>query len=203
MKLSRRGDGEAVAQDEQGPGKQVEPGEKTNRWVLHLTLGLLVVVVPLVVWLTQDTEPQDPSVIELADQSPDFTLELFDGTSFTLSDHLERDGRPVVMNFWASWCLPCREEMPAFDAVAARRPDVYFLGVAVQDTETEARAFAEEIGVGYPLGFDSDGTISDLYPILGLPTTSFITSDRTEAASWSGILDEAKLESLIAEHLTG
>jgi len=171
--------------------------------VLHVTLGVLVVVVPAVVWLAQTSEPQGPGGSELAERAPDFTLELFEGDRFNLSDHLESDGRPVVMNFWASWCLPCREEMPAFDAVAARRPDVYFLGVAVQDTEAAARAFAEEIGVSYPLGFDSDRTISSLYPILGLPTTSFITSDGNEAASWSGILDESKLESLIEEHLTG
>lgn len=203
MKLSRRSNGEVAARDDQRTDKQVEAGDKSSRRVLHVTLGLLVVVVPLVIWFTQSSDPEDPDGSGLTDRAPDFTLGLFDGTSFTLSEHLETDGRPVVMNFWASWCLPCREEMPAFDAVAARRPDVYFLGVAVQDTEAAARAFAEEIGVGYPLGFDSDGTISSLYPILGLPTTSFITGDGNEAASWSGILDEAKLEALIAEHLTG
>ncbi|MGH9051645.1 MAG: TlpA family protein disulfide reductase [Acidimicrobiia bacterium] len=199
-------DRDAAAQD-QRPAGEAEPFDgagMVGRRILHLTL-LLILVVPLVVWLTRSASSEDPRVggREVDEPAPDFTLQLFDDSTFDLSDHLQRDGRPVVMNFWASWCMPCREEMPALDAVARRHPEVYLLGVAVQDTETNARTFAEEVAVSYPLGLDADGTVAGLYPILGLPTTWFITSDGMIASSWAGILDQTKLEFLIEEHLTG
>lgn len=150
--------------------------------------------------------PDDPAGagrVAIDQSAPDFTLDLFDGTRFTLSEHLSRDGKPVVMNFWASWCVPCRVEMPAFGAVARRHRDILFLGVAVQDTEPAARQFAEEVGVSYPLGLDDDGEIAELYPTFGLPTTWFITSEGRIAAQFVGQLGEDSLESMIEEHLKG
>lgn len=175
-----------------------------SRPILHVALALILAV-PAAIWLLQspsDTQGE-VGVTEIDGAAPDFTLDLFDGTRFTLSEHLVRDGRPVVMNFWASWCVPCRVEMPAFDAVARRHPEVLFLGVAVQDTEAAARHFAAEVAVLYPLGLDTDGEIAGLYPILGLPTTWFIAADGTIAAQYAGQLHEDSLESLIEQHLGG
>lgn len=132
-----------------------------SRWLLHWS-ALLILAAPLLFWLIATDRSADGSpglVGTRGGPAPDFTLTLFDGTDFRLSRHLSDDGRPVVLNFWASWCAPCREEMPAFDTVARRRPEVLFVGVAVRDTEAEARSFAAEIGVAYPLGIDADGKI--------------------------------------------
>lgn len=107
------------------------------------------------------------------------------------------------MNFWASWCGPCREEMPTFDRVAQKRPDVLILGVAVDDTEDAARAFATEVAVGYSLGIGVDGKILELYPLLGLPTTWFITADGLITNIRAGQLDQDALERLIDQLLTG
>ena len=178
---------------------------RSSRWLLHL-LALVIVAAPLVLLLNGSETSTDPSerlAAEPGGHAPDFSLTLFDGTNFTLSRHLAEDGKPVVMNFWASWCVPCREEMPTFDSVAQRRPDVLILGVAVQDTDDEARALAAEIGVGYPLGFDAEGKILELYPILGLPTTWFITADGRIASIRAGQLDQDELERLIDQHLNG
>lgn len=194
--------------EEPGVDEAASPLDETRmpgRRVLHVAL-LVVLAVPALVWATRPSSFADPAGADAAaidEAAPDFNLNLFDGRTFTLSDHLARDGRPVVMNFWASWCVPCRVEMPAFDAVARRHPEVLFLGVAVQDTESAARQFAEEIGVSYPLGSDEDGVIASRYPILGLPTTWLITADGIIAAKWAGQLHEASLESLIEEHLGG
>lgn len=174
-----------------------------SRRLLHLVLALILAVAT-VVWLIQPPSTGENIAAEEIDEpAPDFTLDLFDGGTFTLTGHLNQDGRPVVMNFWASWCVPCREEMPALDAVAHRHPEVLVLGVVVQDTETAARSFAEEIGVSYPLGLDADGAIIERYPTFGLPTTWFITSEGIIAARWMGQLDQSQLESLIERQLAG
>jgi len=111
------------------------------------------------------------------DPAPDFSVVTFDGDTFALADHLANDGRPVVLNLWASWCGPCRSEMPAFDEAAALNPGVVFIGVAVDDALSDAQGFADEIGVTYPLAFDADNAVVDAYPALGLPATFFITPD--------------------------
>lgn len=173
-----------------------------SRRLLHAML-LLVLVVPATLWLLwprEDADVAGPIGSDVGAAAPDFGLTLFDGTDFTLSSHLANDARPIVLNLWASWCVPCRIEMPAIDAVANRRPDIFFLGIAVQDTEAAARAFADEVGVGYSLGYDVDGTILEKYPILGLPATWIIAGDGTVAAQFFGQLDEGTLTELIEEN---
>ena len=107
-------------------------------------------VAALVLVLQDDSPPDRPDITAppgfgrpVGSPAPDFTVELFDGTRFRLSDHLGDDGRPVVLNLWASWCLPCRAEMPELDEAARAHPEVLFLGVAVDDTRRAAEAFAD------------------------------------------------------------
>jgi thiol-disulfide isomerase/thioredoxin len=118
----------------------------------------------------------------------DFELELLSGETFDLSDHFENDGRPLVLNFWASWCPPCRAEMPDFDTVAAERQDILIVGIAVEDDPAAAEAFAAEIGVRYPLGIDHTNVIASRYPYFGLPTTWFIDSDGVIVRQWTGFI---------------
>lgn len=106
--------------------------------------------------------------------APDFELGLLgkDGT-LRLSDF---KGKVVVLNFWASWCPPCRWEMPDFERMwqEYRDKDVVFLGVAVADFEDKALGFAEKTGVTYPLGLDATGEVAKDYGITSMPTTYFI-----------------------------
>ena len=118
-----------------------------------------------------DTGPTD------AESAPDFTVATYEGDTFSLSAHLADDGRPVFLNLWASWCFPCREEMPTIDAADARHPGVKFIGVAVQDSRAEAEAFAAEIQVAYTLGFDDDNVVDDGYRPLGLPASYIISEN--------------------------
>jgi thiol-disulfide isomerase/thioredoxin len=130
--------------------------------------------------------------------APDFSIDLLDGPSFRLSDHLADDGRPVILNLWASWCGPCRAEMPAFDAVSKIHRDVLFLGVAVNDDPAAARDFAAEIGVSYPLAIDEDDRVGRRYPSPGLPATYLISADGTIARTIFGQMNEDQLAELIA-----
>lgn len=129
---------------------------------------------------TSDTLPgaeQPGTGPEDAEIAPLFTVPTADGGSFSLDEHLVDDGRPVFLNLWASWCFPCRKEMPAIDAAAATHTDIQFIGVSIQDTEAEARSFIEEIGVTYLLGFDTSNDVDDAYRPLGLPASYIISAD--------------------------
>lgn len=131
--------------------------------------------------------------------APDFSLGLLNGPDFRLTDHLTSDGRPVILNLWASWCGPCRAEMPAFDVASQIHTDVFFLGVAVQDDPIAAEEFAEEIGVSYALAIDEADRVGRRYPSPGLPATYFITEDGAIARTVFGQVNEGQIADLIAE----
>lgn len=134
--------------------------------------------------------------------APDFSLSLFDGNQLTLS---ELRGEVVVVNFWASWCIPCRDEAPILEQTWRRYRDrgVIFIGVAYLDTDKESRAFLEEFDVTYPNGPDLGTRIAPDYRIRGVPETFFIARDGRVADLQIGPLTEARLvnaiETLLAE----
>ncbi|HEY5578991.1 MAG TPA: TlpA disulfide reductase family protein [Acidimicrobiia bacterium] len=144
-----------------------------------------------------------PKGPQAGEPAPNFTLELFDGSTFDLSEHLASDGRPVLLNFWYPSCPPCRAEMPALDQVARATPEVLFLGVGVPilDTKEDAIAFSEEIGVSYPIGWDETEAVSALYPTLGYPTTFIVGSDGTIIRQFIGIVSAEWLTELLAQDL--
>ena len=135
--------------------------------------------------------------------APLISFSLFDGSRFDLAEHFASDGRPVVLNFWASWCFPCRTEMPEFSEVAIANPTVAFFGVAVDDGRQSALAFAEEIGVAYPLGVDEDNTVASNYPYIGLPTTYLIAADGTVTHQIQGQITGEALQAFIDFDFTG
>ena len=108
--------------------------------------------------------------------APDFEVETFDGEALKLSD---LNGKVVVLNFWASWCPPCRWEMPFFETMWQEYRDqgVVFVGIAMSDTLENVKAFAKEAGVTYPVALDTTTEIARDYEVLSLPTTYFIGKD--------------------------
>ncbi len=104
-------------------------------------------------------------------------------------------GRPVVLNFWASWCVPCRKEMEAFEAVhRAEGGRVAFLGVNHQDGRSLARDLLDETGVTYPSGHDPEGKVASAYGLAGMPSTVFISSSGQLLATRSGEMSRSQLE---------
>jgi thiol-disulfide isomerase/thioredoxin len=112
--------------------------------------------------------------------APDFSIPLFSGDQFDLSAY---KGKTVVVNFWASWCDPCKEEMPAMQQLAENNPDVVIIGIAASnDSRDKATAFASDLGITYPLGIDTgangpNGKIASAYQVFGFPATFFINAD--------------------------
>jgi cytochrome c biogenesis protein CcmG/thiol:disulfide interchange protein DsbE len=108
-------------------------------------------------------------------------------------------GRPVILNFWASWCEPCKRETPELVAFSKRHPKIAVVGLAVNDAASDARRFARKEGVPYALGLDRDADVADRFAVTGLPVTAVIDADGRLASTFIGEISEAQLESFATQ----
>lgn len=131
---------------------------------------------------------------------PRETLEGFaGGKDVALADFR---GKPLVVNFWATWCAPCVEEMPIFRDVAnSSRGKVTFLGVDVQDAPSNAEPFVKKLGIDYPLALDPDGELWRATGSFGMPTTLFVDADGMVVYRHTGALDAEQLRELLRSEL--
>ena len=111
------------------------------------------------------------------DAMRDFTAEVNDGSSFTLSDH---EGEVILLNFWATWCGPCVEEMPAFQKLYEEYGDkISILAVDVSEDKETVDSFLADKDYTFPIAYDEDGSVSNKYPTEGIPYTLVIGKDGT------------------------
>ena len=128
------------------------------------------------------------------------------GERVQFSDVLAR-GKPVVLNFWAGLCPPCRAEMPEFQEVYDQFSDrILLLGIDLGPftglgTSDQGQALLEELGVTYPAGTTEDASVVSRFQVLGMPTTMFVTPDGGITHKWTGILTREKLTELTEELL--
>ena len=127
-----------------------------------------------------------------------FMAETIFGSTFTLSVAL-KSGKPVVVNFWASWCGPCADEAPLLQDAARRNSDRFtFVGVDVQDLDSDAQTFLQKYAISYPNGSGNAGPISIQYGMRGVPETYFIAPDGKLIRKWN-TLTGADLEQFLGE----
>lgn len=140
---------------------------------------------------TTTQKPEPPK--ELA---ADFVVYDGNGSAVRLSDHF---GKPLVVNFWASWCGPCCRELPAFDAAAKQYAGKIDFMMVNLESPGEVREFLAENGYTFPVYYDTDESASNAYNIYSIPLTVFIRADGTVMDSHIGSMEESTLQSYLAK----
>jgi cytochrome c biogenesis protein CcmG/thiol:disulfide interchange protein DsbE len=162
-----------------------------------LAVGLVVLLLALLVWKLAQGSGKEAAVGKAA---PDFTLKRIDEPGTLQLASLR--GKVVVLNFWASWCYPCKQEAPALAAAAKRWPgQVVVLGVDVNDFAGDARKFASKYGLDYPLVHDNHNVTSPKYGLTGLPETFFIDRNGKLVGHVAAAIDAADLRDGVEQAL--
>ena len=190
--------GPAVASEESG----ARPVARRRPWApLVLALLPVLTLIGLLAYGFRTDPRAIPSPL-VGIRAPDFALPLFDGSTVRLSDYR---GKAVVLNFWASWCIPCREEAPLLEAAwqALKNRDVVVLGVNIQDTQEAAKAFIRDFRQTFPNGRDATGKITIDYGVYGIPETFFIDRQGRITAKVIGPLGPETLVARAGEALRG
>jgi cytochrome c biogenesis protein CcmG, thiol:disulfide interchange protein DsbE len=125
--------------------------------------------------------------------APDFALKSLDGSTVSLSD---LRGKALMVNFWATWCPPCKEEMPVLQAAYEKYRDqgFEFVGIDMKEDERTVRNFVEEGGYSWTFLLDSNGQVSNSYRVTGVPTTYFIDRDGIIQGMYIGAISRGVLE---------
>jgi len=141
-----------------------------KRFLAIIAAGLLVLTLGA---CGRKPESQPPAVAAVGKPAPDFTLADLDGRTWRLS---ELKGKVVFINFWATWCPPCREEMPSMQRLHTMLPEDGFIMLAIlnQDRPALGKAFAAKAGLTMPILVDQANTVGPRYGITGVPETYIV-----------------------------
>ncbi|MFQ6026436.1 MAG: TlpA family protein disulfide reductase [Dehalococcoidia bacterium] len=192
---------------------ETEGGRKkaTSFWKINSRhVALLGVILAIVLVACSNTIANDTSQPASSNPAPDVAITLYQGQEAIGSETLNLSdlrGKPVVLNFWAGLCPPCRAEMPDLQEFYEEFNDrVVLLGLDVGQftglgNQEDAQALLEELGVTYPAGFTTDGSVISRHKVLGMPTTVFIDANGEIFRNWTGALNTERMTEITNEML--
>ncbi|GAA5344695.1 thiol-disulfide oxidoreductase ResA [Planifilum fimeticola] len=142
----------------------------------------------------------ESEAVEIGQTAPDFELTTLDGKTVRLS---EFRGKGVLINFWASWCKPCRDEMPAIQRVYERHRDkgLEVLGVNIAETGVTVDGFVRHLDLTFPILLDQNREVTQLYGIGPIPSSIFVSPEGKVVRKVSGQMQEGQIESMVLEIL--
>lgn len=155
-----------------------------------LLLGVLLGATIFISGNPAGSSIRNSQIPEIGKKFPDFTLEKLSGEKLAFAD---LQGKPVVVNFWATWCEPCREEMPLLQSLAEENQDLIVLGVNNNETAAVIERFVKTFQISFDILLDVDGRIAGKFQVFGFPTTYFIDREGILRATHIGQLDEGLL----------
>lgn len=168
--------------------------KKKRRFTRALILTVLAGAILYSIISSQEGEKRE--LLAVGDAAPNFTLVDMDGASHTLSDYR---GQGVFLNFWGTWCEPCKKEMPAMNrqhAIYASQ-GVQTLAVNIEQSPFEVQKFMQQYGLQFPVVIDTTGDVKQAYSIIPLPTTVLINPEGTVTKIITGEMTEQQ----IAQHM--
>lgn len=155
--------------------------------VKFLTFGMAVLFYTAVLtgcFKTERIDSSDTATAEIGAAAPDFTIEMNDGSSFTLSEAV---GKVVLVNLWATWCGPCCEELPAFQRLHDEYgDDLQIVAVNYAESKETVDQFVKENGYTFPFAYDTEGMVAELYPSNGIPYTIIIDGNGNISQTFLG-----------------
>jgi peroxiredoxin len=172
--------------------------DKSNRTYIRVAvLGVLLVALVFAVY---SSFVKDPNAVKVGRDAPNFSLEQLNGASITLSD---LRGKGVVLNFWGTWCGPCKQEMPALQKQyeAYKDKGLVVVGVNIGESPITVEPFVKQFGVTFPILLDRESQITKLYRIGPIPTTFFIDPDGEVKEIFVGQLNEDMIAQKVAKIL--
>ncbi|MGH2429236.1 MAG: TlpA family protein disulfide reductase [Candidatus Limnocylindria bacterium] len=169
----------------------------------YLVAGAVLPLILLALWVgVLLVRPGAASGAGIGTVAPEFALADLDGQPVRLAD---LRGRPVVVNFWASWCGPCVEEFPLLREAAAEHADdgLAIVGIVYEDRSEAARGFMDRMGASWPAAMDPGGRVADAYGVFGPPETFFIGRDGVVVDRQIGQFSAASLDEKLTAIIRG
>lgn len=167
--------------------------KKGRSWLRFVPFGLLAFFLVLAFMYQGGLEAR----ATVGETAPDFTLSRLEGGEASLA---EFRGRPVIVNFWTTWCTECRTEVPELERVYRRYgSDVVVLGVNMREPARVVRSFAEEYGATYPVLLDSDKKVAKAYRVTGVPETWIVSPEGVALQRFLGPVTAEQMERVLEE----
>mgnify|MGYP001579612607 CR=1 FL=1 len=143
-----------------------------------ISIGIIAIIIAAIAFI-ELSKPKNNVIVSddkntgitIGKTAPDFKLENLEGKKAKLSDYR---GKKIILNFWASWCPPCREEMPEFQKIYASNKEIVVLGVNLQESKEAIQSFTKKLEINFPILLDPNSQVKNMYNVFTQPVTYFI-----------------------------